>query len=189
MALTNIARPLAFLILPLSLLPATAVLAQSQQQGRDGSHDMDFSQGSWRTDVTIYKDPFSVNSPQVHMKGTKVARPIWKGKAWIEEIEADGPQGNWEATNVFLYDPTSHQWSENYADADTGRFDGTPGIGSMRDGHLEFYSQQPIGGRVYLVRGVWNVEGKDSHTYTVSRSDDGGRTWHTSFVAKVSRDR
>jgi hypothetical protein len=26
---------------------------------RDGSHDFDFSLGSWRTDVTIIKDPFN----------------------------------------------------------------------------------------------------------------------------------
>ncbi len=121
------------------------------------------------------------------MKGTKVARPLWNGKGWIEEIEADGPQGHWEAINVFMYDPRSRQWSENYADAETGRFDGTPGIGVMHDGQLEFYSQQPIGGKDYLVRGVWNVTDKDSHSYVVSRSDDGGRTWHTSFVANVSR--
>jgi hypothetical protein len=183
-------NPLARLALTASLL-FSALPAQAQRPGeaRDGAHDMDFSLGRWRTDVTIFKDPFSADSPQVHLKGTKVARTLWNGKAVIEELEADGSTGHWEAANVFLYDPVAHQWSENYVDSAVGQFDGTPGIGGMRDGRIEFYSQQRIGGQAMLVRGVWKDFTANSHTYEVSRSNDGGRSWHVSFVARVSRDK
>jgi len=78
----------------LALAAAGPALAQ-QAAVRDGSHDFDFSRGNWTTDVTIFKDPFNNPDLQVHMRGTKVARPIWGGKGWIEEIEADGPSGHW----------------------------------------------------------------------------------------------
>jgi hypothetical protein len=154
---------------------------------RDGSHDMDFSLGSWRTEVTIIKDPFNKPNDVIHMTGTKVARPVWNGKAVLEEIEASGATGHWQAANLFLYDPVARQWSENYVDSSVGRIEGPPNIGGYRDGNLEFYSQDFIGGRAMLIRGTWRIFSPDLHSYEVARSIDGGRSWHTSFTARVSR--
>jgi hypothetical protein len=149
---------------------------------RDGSHDFDFAAGKWTTELTIIGDPFNKPNEQKHSRGTKVARPVWGGKAWLEEIEAPG----WQAANLFLYDPVAGQWSENYVDSSVGRMD-PPGIGEMHNGKLEFYSQQFVDGRSTLIRGTWTIMSKDLHSYTVDRSIDGGRTWHTSFIAKVTR--
>jgi hypothetical protein len=176
----------------IALIGTTAsASAQSPQSAastvRDGSHDFDFSIGSWRTDVTIIKDPFNNPNKVVHMKGTKVARAVWNGKAVLEEIEATGPDGHWQGANLFLYDPVAGQWSQNYADSGTGRMDGTPSIGGYRDGNLEFYSQEFVGDRAMLVRGTWKDFTPNSHTYEIQRSIDGGRSWHTSFIARVSR--
>lgn len=154
---------------------------------RDGSHDMDFGLGKWRTEITSFKDPFKHPDEATHMTGIKIVRPLWSGKAMIEEIEANGPHGHWEAANLFLYDPNAHQWNQNYVDADEGRFDGPPGIGCYRDGNMEFYWQATIDGRAVLERGVWSDIKPNSHTYEVARSDDGGRTWHTSFIARLTR--
>jgi hypothetical protein len=165
---------------------AFALIAMAQpalaQQLRDGSHDFDFSLGKWTTELTIIKDPFNKPQEQIHKRGTKVARPVWGGKAWLEEIQADG----WQAANLFLYDPIAHQWSENYVDSSVGRIE-SPAIGGWRDGKLEFYSQEFIDGRAMLIRGTWTIMSKDLHSYEVARSIDGGRSWHTSFIAKVMR--
>jgi len=154
---------------------------------RDGSHDLDFAIGNWRTDVTVIKDPFNYPGQVVHMAGTKTARPVWNGKAVFEEIEADGPGGHWEAANLFLYNPAARQWSQNYVDSSEGRFDGPPGIGGYRNGDLEFYWQARIDGRAILERGVWTDFTPTSHTYRVERSNDGGRSWHASFIARVTK--
>lgn len=154
---------------------------------RDGSHDMDFGIGNWRTVITSFKDPFNHPDEATHMSGTKTVRPLWNGKGLIEEIEADGSRGHWEAANVFLYDPRAHQWSQNYADSSEGRFDGPPGIGGYRDGKMEFHWQATIDGRAFLERGVWSEIEPNSHTYTVARSNDGGRTWHAAFIAHLTR--
>lgn len=154
---------------------------------RDGSHDMDFAIGNWTTEVTIIKDPFNKPSEQIHMRGTKVARPLWNGKGVLEEIEAGQGANHWQGATLFLYDPKAGQWSQNYADADEGRMDGPPSIGGYRDGNLEFYSQEFVGDRAMLVRGTWRIISPDLHTYEIDRSDDGGRSWHQSFLARVSR--
>jgi hypothetical protein len=176
-----------FVAIMLSAAPAHGAPASAPSELRDGSHDMDFQVGNWRTDVTIIKDPFNKPNEVIHMKGTKVARPVWNGKAYLEEIEADGPSGHWQGANLFLYDPVAHQWSQNYVDSSVGRMDGTPSIGGYRDGNLEFYSQENVDGRAVLVRGVWKDFTPNSHTYEIARSNDGGRTWHTSFIARVTR--
>ena len=153
----------------------------------DGAHDMDFSIGRWRTEITSFRDPFNHPDEPTHMSGTKTARALWGGKAVIEEIEADGPSGHWEAANLFLYDPKARQWSQNYVDSETGRLEGAPAIGEFRDGKFEFYWQAMIGGRAILERGIWSAFTPNSHTYQVERSNDGGRSWHISFVAHLTR--
>jgi hypothetical protein len=180
-----IARVAALLVFATSI-PGVAQTA-SPSTLRDGSHDFDFSAGRWRTDVTIFKDPIGHPDESTHMAGTKVVRPVWNGKAWFEEIEADGPSGHWEAANLFLYDPRAHQWSQNYVDSADGRFDGSPAIGEYRNGQLEFYWQAKLAGRAILVRGTWSDFTPTSHTYKVDRSIDGGRTWHTSFIARLTK--
>ena len=154
---------------------------------RDGSHDFDFASGTWHTHATKVLDPFDGGTHTVVMDGTKTARPVWNGKAWLEEIEADGPNGHWEGATLFVYDAKAGQWSQNYADGDAGRMDGTPSIGGWRDGNLEFYSQEFVGDRAMLVRGTWRILSADLHSYEIDRSIDGGRSWHRSFLARVSR--
>ncbi len=188
---TNFRCLLRFALAMATLLIATPALAQNSPNSeaplRDGSHDFDFALGKWRTEVSMIKDPFNKPNEVVHMKGTKVGVPVWNGKAILEEIEADGPGGHWQAANLFLYDPVAHQWSQNYADSATGRMDAVSEIGGYRNGNLEFYWQDSIGGRAMLLRGIWKDFTPNSHTYEVSRSIDGGRTWHTSFIAHVTR--
>lgn len=169
-----------------AIMAAQPSLAQSNTSTRDGSHDFDFAQGRWTTEVTIIKDPFNKPDEQVHMRGTKVARPIWNGKGWIEEIGADGPGFHWQGATIFLYDPAAHQWSQNYVDSSDGKME-APSIGEYRDGKLEFYSQETIDGRAMLLRGTWTIISKNLHTYEIARSNDGGRSWHTSFIARVTR--
>jgi hypothetical protein len=170
-----------------ALVSAVPVSGQNAPSIRDGSHDMDFAIGNWTTEVTIIKDPFNKPDEQVHMTGSKIARPVWNGKAVLEEIEAGAGADHWQGATLFLYDPKAGQWSQNYADSCEGRMEGTPSIGSYRNGNLEFYAQEFVGGRAMLVRGTWRILSPYLHTYEIDRSDDGGRSWHMSFLARVSR--
>lgn len=95
--------------------------ARAQAQGRDGAHDFDFVAGTWHTHITRILDPFDGGKHTATLEGTVTERKLWGGKAWLEEIEADGPDGHWSGMTVFLYNPHSRQWSQTYAGADDGQ--------------------------------------------------------------------
>jgi hypothetical protein len=169
------------------LVSPAAAQAPSVPALRDGSHDMDFNFGTWRSEVTRIPDPLGDPSNVVHMAGRVTVKPIWGGKGWLEEVEADGPKGHWQGANLFFYDPTAHQWIQTYVDSSEGRFDEPAGVGEWRDGNVEYYSPDTVKGRAVLDRAVWSDIKPDSHTYTESFSDDGGRTWHQAFTAHLTR--
>ncbi len=156
------------------------------QSSHDGSHDFDFARGSWHTHVTRILDPFDGGTQTRTMDGTKVARPVWQGRGWLEEIEADGANGHWEGATLFLYNPKSDQWSQTYLDSESGEID-TPEIGGFKDGRGEFFSAGVYQGRTVLKRGVWSDITADSHRYEIDYSQDGGHTWATAFKAYLTR--
>jgi hypothetical protein len=164
----------------LTFQPASAAV-------RDGSHDFEFNLGKWHTSIRRYADPFDAPGSFVKLEGTVSVRPVWNGRAFLEEIEADGPKGHLEGLTLFLYNPQSGQWSQNYANAAQGHFDSAPTIGSKHGDSIELYSQDTLDGRAILVRGTWADIRPDSHSYTEAYSDDGGKSWKPAFEAKLTR--
>lgn len=178
------------LILALLAVPAiSAPLAQASAAVaplRDGAHDFDFDLGTWRTEIVRRVHPLSGSGEVMRLSGTVTVRPLWDGKAQVEEIEADGPNGHWEGMTVFLYDPGAHQWSMNFANSSVGKFT-IPMIGSFRDGRGELVGSDTLDGRAIMVRAVWSDITPSSHTYEESYSDDGGHSWQTAFTAHKTR--
>lgn len=172
---------------PTLLLLAAVPAAGQAPTPRDGSHDFDFNLGRWHTSIQRIKDPFAAAPEAVKLEGVVTVRPVWGGKAWLEEIDADGPAGHWQGLTLFLYNPATHQWSQNYAGAAQGSFASPPTVGEMRDGRIELYAQDSGSGRAVLVRGLWSDIRPDSHSYEEDVSDDGGRSWHPAFVARLTR--
>jgi hypothetical protein len=160
--------------------------AMAAEPARDGSHDFDFARGTWHTHVTRVLDPFAGGTHTVTMDGTKTSRAVWNGHAWLEEIEADGPDGHWEGATLFLYNPKSGQWSQTYLDSASGEAE-APSVGSFKDGRAELYATEIYEGRAVLVRGTWSDIKADSHRYEIAYSQDGGRTWATAFKAFLTR--
>jgi hypothetical protein len=111
---------------------------------------------------------------------------VWDGRAQLEEIEADGPNGHWEGLTLFLYNPQSRQWNQTFSNSADGKLSG-PLIGSFKNGRGELYSQDTFDGRSILVRGTWSEIQPDSHRYEEAYSDDGGRTWQAVFSALLTR--
>ena len=166
---------------------ANAQAPRSTAGARDGSHDMDFNFGTWHTEIRRTPDPFGDPANVLHIAGTVTVRPVWNGKGALEEIEAEGPKGHWEGANLFFYDPNARQWIQTFVDSSDGHFDEPAGIGEYRNGDVEYYSTATLRGRTILDRAVWSNIQPNSHTYTESLSEDGGRTWRPAFVAQLTR--
>ena len=162
--------------------PATALAPAA----RDGQHDFDFGEGTWHTHIVRHIDPFDDKSAVIEIEGTVSSRKVWGGHAWLEQIEADGPKGHWQALNLFLYNPTAHQWSQSFSNSNTGTL-GSPFVGSFKDGRAELYCQDTFNDKAILVRAVWSNITADAHRYEESFSDDGGKTWRLSFTANKTR--
>jgi hypothetical protein len=91
-------------------------------------------------------------------------RKVWGGRAQLQEIEAEGPKGHWEALTLFLYNPQSYQWSQIFIDSKMGIVN-PPLVGAFKDGRSELFNQDTFNGRSIMVRGVGSDITGNSHTY------------------------
>ena len=154
----------------------------------DGAHDFDFNFGVWKTHIRRILDPLSGSTDSIELNGTVTVRKVWDGRGQLEEIEADGPNGHWQGMTLFLYNPTSHQWSQTFANSKSGVLT-PPLIGAFKNGRGELFSQDTVHDRSILVRGVWSEITPDSHHFEESYSDDGGKTWAPAFIASLTREK
>lgn len=154
---------------------------------RDGQHDFDFNIGNWKTHIRRRLLPYTGTPKWTELNGTVTVRKVWNGRASLEEIEADGETGHFEGTTLFLYNPTAHQWSQNFAGSTDGDIS-NPTIGRFKDGRGELYSQEVVDGKAVMLQGVWSGILKDSHRYQESVSYDAGKTWEPVFIADLTRD-
>jgi len=153
---------------------------------RDGQHDFDFNIGTWKTTIHRATHPLSASHEEIELTGTVTVRKVWGGRAQLEEIEADGPNGHWEGLTLFLYNPKAAQWGQYFVSSADGTFSGGT-IGEFHNGRGDLYAQDTFNGRSILVRGTWSDIAADSHSYQESYSTDGGKTWDAVFTAHLTR--
>jgi hypothetical protein len=152
----------------------------------DGQHDFDFLLGKWKFHLKRLQNPLTGSKSWIEFDGVGTCRPIWNGKALIEEVDFNGPSGRIEGLMVRLYNPQSHQWSLNWVNAAKATFD-IPTIGSFKDGIGEFYDMEPYNGRTILVRYIWSKTTTSSPHFEQSYSEDGGKTWEVNWVTDQVR--
>ncbi|MHB8812675.1 MAG: hypothetical protein ACYDAE_05365 [Steroidobacteraceae bacterium] len=161
--------------------------ARAAPPPRDGSHDFDWEIGVWKTHLRVLRQKSDGTTAWVTYEGTSNVIPIWDCRADMVELDVTGPDGrHLQAINLRLYDPESHQWSLNFANAASGAI-GVPTIGEFRNGIGTFYDQEPIGGREVLVRNVWSNVTMNSARFVQAISDDGGKSWTTNWIADDTR--
>jgi hypothetical protein len=150
-------------------------------------HDFDFNFGTWHTQIKRILDPFAGSQKSIELNGTVTVRKLWGGRAQLEEIEAEGPNGHWEGLTLFLYNPEAHQWNQTFISSKQGVL-ASPLTGAFKNGRGELFSQDTFNDRTILVRGAWSDIKPDSHSYEESYSDDGGKTWKAAFIAHLTRE-
>jgi len=155
----------------------------------DGQHDFDFNIGVWHTHIKRVLDPFASSSESVELNGTVTVRKVWGGKAELEEIEADGPKGHWEALTLFLYNPSAHQWSQSFVNSKVGTLSlSSTNVGEFKDGRVVLVGQDnTVSDKTILAKAVCSDITSDSHQYEEWYSNDAGTTWVRSFIANLTR--
>ena len=133
--------PLCMVSLLLHSLPAfpqTTAASVAPQQLRDGQHDFDFHFGTWNTHIKRLVHPLSGSNVWVEINGTVTVRKIWDGRANLEELEAGNATTYFKGLTIFLYNPEAHQWSQTFANINSGTLSEPPLIGDFKDGRSEF---------------------------------------------------
>jgi hypothetical protein len=184
---TSLLGAVGALIVSLSAGAAAQAAQPPEAAMRDGQHDFDFNVGAWKTQIKRLVHPLSGSTEYIELNGTVTVRKVWDGRAQLEEIETDGPNGHWEGMTMFLYNPQSHQWNQTFANSKTGVLN-RPLVGTFKDGRGELFSQDSLNDRSILVRGVWSDITPNSHRFEEAYSDDGGKTWEPVFIAMLTRD-
>ncbi len=154
---------------------------------RDGQHDFDFEFGKWKVHNWRLVHPLSGSKESIEYDGMLVARPIWGGKANMDEFEAEAPSGHVDGMTVRTYNPTSHEWSIYWTNSKLGAFGIPPTVGKFKNGRGEFFDMEPIGGRTVLVRFLWLVPTPDTPRWEQAFSVDGGKTWETNYIITYTR--
>ena len=177
--------------LVLSVLTFASYLAPDQACAaeRDGQHDFDFEFGHWKVHNRRLVHPLTGSSEWVEFEGTVVARPVWEGRANMDEYEADSPTGHIEGMTVRTYDSKSHQWSIYWANQKNGVISLPAMVGNFKGNRGEFFDQEDFNGRMVFVRYIWTVTSADITRWEQAFSADGGTTWETNWIMNATRDK
>jgi hypothetical protein len=165
----------------------TASVAQATEE-RDGQHDFDFQFGCWKVHNRRLLHPLTGSNEWVEFDGTVVARPVWGGRANMDEFEADAPSGHIEGMTVRTYNAKAHEWSIYWANQRTGVVSLPATVGKFNDhGIGEFYDQEEFNGRTIFVRFIWTVQSAEQTRWEQAFSIDGGKTWETNWIITASK--
>jgi hypothetical protein len=166
----------------LFVLSCSFATAAAPAAPREGAHDFDFAFGTWKTRVRRLLHPLSGSSEWTEYEGTSIVRRIWNGRGNTVELDVSGAAGRIEGLSLRLYNPHSRQWSLNYASSASGML-GVPTVGAFENRRGEFYDQEPVDGRMVLVRNVITDDTPRSIRFEQAYSTDGGRTWEVNWIA------
>ena len=150
-----------------------------------GPRDFDFELGRWKIHIRRARSAAAAGTAWDRFDGTTVNCKLWDGAA-IQKWQADGPAGHIEGLTLRIYDPRSRQWNLYGADRGGGTL-GPVVVGEFRDGRGVFVDQEPVNGRMALVRSVWSDITADSVHFEAYASDDTGKTWRLIMVTDQTR--
>ncbi|MFZ0312513.1 MAG: hypothetical protein WAL85_07380 [Candidatus Korobacteraceae bacterium] len=194
----NLLKPIRASLLPLlcsliAVLQPLPVRAQQTSNAaktaaqHDGQHDFDFEFGSWKIHLKKRLHPLTGSNTWVEFDGTSVTRPVWDGRAQLEQFETDSPDaGHIEGLTLRTYNPQTHQWNLYWCNSKKGIID-PPQIGEFKNGRGEFYAQDTLEGRPIFIRFIWSETNTDKPHFEQAFSDDGGKTWEVNWITDQTR--
>ena len=155
---------------------------------RDGQHDFDFWMGSWKVHNRRMLKPLTGSKDWVEFDGTTVARPVWGGKANVDEYEGNAPAGHISGMTVRTYNKKTGQWSLYWANASAGEIAMPPTVGHFDGkGKGEFFDKEDYNGKPIVVRYTWKVIDDDHCRWEQAFSPDDGKTWETNWIMENTR--
>jgi hypothetical protein len=160
--------------------------AAASVESHEGNRDFDFTFGTWSEHSRRLMHPLSGANDWAEWNGRTVVRKIWGGRANMAEFKGITPSGPLELLALRVYNPTSRQWSLNFATSRVGKLGDVPSLGEFKGGRIDFYDQEPFNGRAILVRFSVYGTGPSTHISEQAFSADGGKTWEVNWVNRYT---
>jgi len=155
------------------------------------AHDFDFLHGTWhvhnRRRRRVLAGDGAAAAEWYAFDGGATERPLWNGRANVEEYHATLPDGTpLHGLALRLYEPAAAHWTIHWSNAATGTLD-APMTGTFVDGVGEFFGDDRHDGRPIRVRFRWTSEGPDAARWEQAFSADAGATWETNWIMDFTR--
>ena len=166
--------------------PANSNAGTQAAGARDGQHDFDPLIGGWTFVLKVRLHPLTGSTTWVEFRGNGACHKVWNGRANLDQIALNGPNGPVEGLTLRLYNPQTREWSLYWANRKDGKVV-VPQIGQFKDGHGEFYAQDMLDGKSIFVRFDWTNMTTNSPHFEQSFSDDGGKTWEVNWISNQTK--
>jgi hypothetical protein len=169
---------------------AMATSGEGAATPRDPQHDFDFIIGSWQVRLSRLLHPLTGSTEWVEYTGTSRSRPVWDGRANVDEFRVHSPAtgARIDGLTLRLYNPATDEWSLYWANANNGVLSLPPTVGRFTDdGRGEFYDDEEIDGRQVKVRYLWSEITPTSAKFEQAFSTDGGDTWEPNWISTMTR--
>jgi hypothetical protein len=181
----------AMVVLSLSFITPVSVASDNRTPAtvRNGLHDFDFLLGTWNIHLKRLIHPLSNSDAWVEFDGRVMCRSLWDGRGQIEEFIVDNEKQNIhiQGITVRLYNSTTGEWSEYWANARNGSMDPLPQVGRFTADRGEFFGQDKFEGRSIYVKYTWTAMATKSPHFEQGYSIDGGKTWEVNWITEQSR--
>jgi hypothetical protein len=171
----------------LCLVFAAIAVEGAQVDVHGTEHDFDFLIGSWTVHSRRLLKPLTGSKEWVEFGGTNVSRPLWGGRANVDEFHAETPSGPIAGITLRMFDRTTKQWRIYWASAQRAVVDVPPMVGGFENGRGEFYDREEYDGKPIMVRFFWIVNSRDSCRWEQAFSADDGKTWETNWTWDLVR--
>ena len=155
------------------------------QAPANGQRDFDWEIGRWRTHLLL-RAPLDSAATWTEYVGTSVVTRVMDGRANLVELDVSGQAGRIEGISLRLFNPSTQQWSLNFASARGGTLF-PPVYGAFSAGRGDFVGLDEHEGRKVLVRFVITPVATDTVRFEQFYSDDQGKRWIANWIATDTR--
>ncbi|GAA0711143.1 hypothetical protein [Dokdonella soli] len=156
----------------------------------DGRRDFDFYHGRWRVQNERLKERLVGSTDWEHFEATQKCRPILGGLGNIDDFVTDWNRsdstGKFVGMTLRLFNPATREWSLYWASNREGLLE-PPVVGRFENGVGTFIGDDRHDGKLVLARFIWSEIRPDSAKWQQALSTDGGRTWETNWIMRMSR--
>jgi hypothetical protein len=152
----------------------------------DGRHDFDFRPGRWHIANERLLERLKGCTEWQHFSATSNVWLILGGIGNMDDFVAETWRPGFIGMSLRLFNPATKLWSIYWMSNQTGKLEPAV-VGCFKDGIGIFEGDDTLEGKPIRVRFTWSGITATSALWEQAFSDDGGQTWETNWIMRMTR--